>query len=103
MSGLSLDVQVDALGRRVVARELDVAAIRAHLAGAGERVVAESFDTVGFALFEGINFDDLLVMSDVTADELGRLMPSEIRAIIAACREVNPDFFGMLARLQKGG
>lgn len=101
MSRLTKDIQVDALNRRVVARELDVAEIRAHLAASG--AVAEGdFDVVGALLFPEVSFADLTAMSDVTGDELGRLAPSEIKAIIAGCREVNPDFFGMMARLVKG-
>lgn len=100
MSRLTQDVQVDALNRRVVARELDVSEIRAHLAAGG--VPADDFDVVGALLFTDVNFADLTVMSDVTAEELGRLAPSEIKAIIVGCREVNPDFFGMMARLTKG-
>lgn len=102
MSRLTKDVQVDALNRRVVAKELDVAEIRAHLAGAGEAATASDFDVVGYTLFPDVNFADLTAMSDVTFEELGRLAPSEIKAIIAGCREVNPDFFGMMARLTKG-
>lgn len=100
MSRLSKDVPVDALNRRVVARELDVSEIRAHLARVGN---PDELDAVGVLLFDGIAFDDLTAMSDVTADDLNRLAPSEIRQIIEACREVNADFFGMRARLQKGG
>ena len=103
MSRLTQDVQVDALNRRVVVRELDVSEIRAHL-----RRAAESFtladgevDVAGVLLFDGISFSDLQAMSDVNAEELGRLAPSEIKAIIAACREVNADFFGMKSRLLK--
>lgn len=100
MSQLTKDVQIDVLNRRVVARELDVSEIRAHLA----RLDApEEIDAVGIMLFDGIAFDDLTAMSDVTSKELDRLAPSEIRRIIDACREVNADFFGMRARLQKGG
>jgi hypothetical protein len=100
MSRLTKDVQVDVLGRRVTARELDVSEIRAHLAGAG---AAAEVDAVGVLLFDGISFADLTAMSDVTLDELGRLAPSEIKDIIAACREVNADFFAMMARLAKLG
>ena len=100
MSRLTVDVQVDALSRRVVARELDVSEIRAHLARGS--VATDDFDITGALLFPEVSFADLTAMSDVTGDELGRLAPSEIKAIIAGCREVNPDFFGMMARLAKG-
>ena len=101
MSRLTRDVQVDVLGRRITARELDVSEVRAHLAGAG--AAAAEVDAVGVLLFDGISFADLTAMSDVTLDELGRLAPSEIKDIISACREVNADFFAMMARLAKLG
>lgn len=101
MSRLTKDVQVDALNRRVVAKELDVSEIRAHLASGGV-IEGADFDAVGALLFPEVEFADLTAMSDVTLEELGRLAPSEIKAIIAGCREVNPDFFGMRARLVKG-
>ncbi len=102
MSRLTKDVQVDALNRRVVARELDVSEIRAHLAGSGASEAPADFDVVGALLFPEVTFADLAAMSDVSFEDLGRLAPSEIKAIIAACREVNADFFGMMARLTKG-
>lgn len=101
MSRLTRDVQVDVLGRRVVVRELDVSEIRAHLAGSLPDT-PEEIDVVGMLLFDGVNFDDLMAMSDLAPDELGRMAPSEIRTVIAACKEVNADFFGMRARLAKG-
>ena len=103
MSRLTKDVQIDALNRRVVARELDVSEIRAHLRRAADAFTASDgeIDVAGVLLFDGVSFADLQAMSDVTAEELGRLAPSEIKAIIAACREVNADFFGMKSRLQR--
>lgn len=100
MARLTKDVMVDALNRRVVARELDVSEIRAHLAAGGAADPVD-FDVVGALLFPEVSFADLTAMSDVSFEELGRLAPSEIKAIIAGCREVNPDFFGMMARLAK--
>lgn len=101
MSRLTQDVQIDALNRRVVVLELDVSEIRAHLRKAAEVFTGSDgeFDVTGVLLFDGVSFADLLAMSDVTAEELGRLAPSEIKVVIAACREVNADFFGMRARL----
>lgn len=104
MSRLTQDVQIDALNRRVQVRELDVSEIRAHLRRAAEAYSTDTeFDVTNALLFEGTSFADLLAMSDVTTEELGRLTPSEIKAIIAACREVNADFFGLKARMLNHG
>lgn len=103
MSRLTQDVQIGALNRRVVVLELDVSEIRRHLRQAADAATGadNEFDVASVLLFDGISFADLQAMSDVTAEELGRLAPSEIKAIITACREVNADFFAMKARLQK--
>lgn len=99
MSRLTKDVQIDALNRRVVARELDVAEIRAHLAAGSRPLEPGEIDAVGALLFPDCRFVDLLAMSDVGEVDLARLAPSEIRPLIKACQEVNADFFGMTHRL----
>lgn len=105
MSRLTKDEHVAALNRRVVAVELDVSEIRAHLRKSAEAFSGGDgdFDVTAVMLFEGVSFADLTAMSDVTDEELGRLAPSEIKVIIAACREVNADFFAMRARLLNVG
>lgn len=104
MSRLTKDVQIDALNRRVQVRELDVSEIRAHLRKSGEAYAAQTeFDATNALLFDGTSFADLLAMSDVTIEELGGLAPSEIKSIIAACREVNADFFGLKTRMANLG
>lgn len=103
MSGLTKDIPVPALDRRVTVRELDVSAIRQHLASAGAPESIEEIDVVGTLLFHEASFADLKAMSDITDDELARLAPSEIRPVLIACKEVNPDFFGMAARIRAHG
>lgn len=102
MSRLTRDVAVEGLNRRVQVRELDVSEIRAHLNALG-RVPDDlaEFDIPGAMLFPEVSFDDLRAMSDLTDAELGLLAPSELRPVVDAVKEVNPDFFGMRARLVK--
>lgn len=101
MSRLTMDVQIDALGRRVQVRELDVSEIRAHLRKSGEALngADADFDVTGAVLFQEAAFSDIHAMTDITPDEISCLMPSEIKVLIAACQEVNADFFGLRARL----
>lgn len=101
MSRLTKDVQIDALNRRVQVREIDVSEIRAHLRKSGEALSGadDDFDVTGVLLFQDVAFSDIHAMTDITPDEIGCLMPSEIKVVIAACREVNADFFGLRARL----
>lgn len=102
MSRLTREVVVEGLNRRVQVRELDVSEIRAHLNALG-RVPDDlaEFDLPGAMLFPEVSFDDLRAMSDLTDAELGLLAPSELRPVLDAVKEVNPDFFGMRARLAK--
>ncbi|GBL46215.1 hypothetical protein SFMTTN_2028 [Sulfuriferula multivorans] len=56
-------------------------------------------DALSHMLMDGLRIPDLYWMSDLTADKAEQLRPSEIRRIEAAARELNPDFFTMLARI----
>lgn len=87
-----------ALGERTVTvRELTVADMRAWWAdvqsGPG------SSDAVDGGLFDEVSLTDLARMTDLSTDEMAPLAPSELRVVVEACREVNPDFFRMQERL----
>ncbi|MNP76620.1 hypothetical protein D3C76_1738910 [compost metagenome] len=56
-------------------------------------------DLVSAALFTDLRLSDLPVFTNVQVDEVGRLLPSQIRELKNTIRERNPDFFEMLARL----
>lgn len=77
----------------VVCREMTVGQLRGLLASelAGE--------VIGDFLFETVRLDDLQHMTNLTAEQVAELRPSQLREVVEACREANPDFFGMLARL----
>jgi hypothetical protein len=79
----------------VVCRELTVARLRALLAAAPEMDVVRGF------LFEDMRLDDLPAMTNLTPEQIEALPPSALSVVIAGCREANPDFFGMLARLKR--
>lgn len=77
----------------VVCREMTVGQLRGLIASelAGE--------VVGDFLFEDVRLADLQHMTNLTAEQVDALRPSQLREVVEACREANPDFFGMLARL----
>lgn len=50
-------------------------------------------------LFEEIGLSDILRMTDMNRCQIERFTPSELKVIIEKCKVLNPDFFGMRARL----
>lgn len=83
-------------------RELTVGEIRAWLREM-ERMDQAELDVLGLALFEDCSFEDLQRLSDITPDQIEALPQSEVRELIAACREVNADFFAMRRRISQLG
>lgn len=79
----------------VVCRELTVGRLRALLAAQPE------MDVVRDLLFEDVRLGDLPVLTNLTIDQIEDLPPSALRLVVAGCREANPDFFAMLARLKQ--
>lgn len=71
-------------------KELTVDEIRAWLAGktGGE-------DLVDAMLFEEISLSDIPVLTNLTADAVGALAPSEIDSLLPELKEVNARFFAM--------
>lgn len=80
-------------GRAVQVREMTVGEIRRWLASK-----TEAGDLVDSLIFEEIALSDLSFLTDLPADVVDGLAPSEIRRVIDAAREVNPDFFAMRER-----
>lgn len=77
----------------VVCRELTVGQLRGMFSS------QPTGDVVADFLFEDLRLSDIRLMSSLTDEQLLELHPTELREVVAACREANPDFFGMLARL----
>ena len=78
--------------REIICRELSVSDVRKLLSSGPP-------DSLVDMLFPEIQVSDIPVFTSLTVDEVEEMMPSDLRTVIDACREVNPDFFGMLARL----
>lgn len=80
----------------VVCRELTVMQVRKWLEEAGS---LSTMDIVSSALFADCSIDDIVRMTDLTPDKIDALRPSQVEAVIAVCKELNPHFFGLLGRL----
>lgn len=50
-------------------------------------------------LIQDASLSDLKRMSTLTDEQINALHPSDLRKIAETCKELNPDFFGLLARL----
>ena len=81
---------------RVICRELTVMQVRKWLEDAGK---TQSLDIVSSALFAECTLDDLMRMTDLTADAVDQLRPSQVETVIGLCKELNPHFFALLGRL----
>jgi hypothetical protein len=77
----------------VVCREMTVGQLRGLIAS------DLSGEVVGDFLFEEVRLADLQHMTNLTTEQVAELRPSQLREVVEACREANPDFFAMLARL----
>jgi len=92
-------VQLDQ--RTVTVRELTVGEIRDWLRDMDARNAP--LDLVDGMLLTELAISDLCRMSDLPEDALDDLTQSEIDRLLEAARELNPHFFGMLARLAEAG
>lgn len=93
MSELSSSRVLNLDGREVIVRELTVAGVRKML------MPDATDDVVGAALFEEVRLVDLQRMTSLSTEDVEALRPSQLRQVLDACREMNRDFFAMLARL----
>lgn len=90
----------------IAVRELTVGELRAWLAdvdGQIQRDADGTPDVVGLWLLDDCSFGDLMRMSSVTREQMDAMTETDLRALVAACRELNPGFFGMRARLMAIG
>lgn len=81
-------------GREIVVRELCVADVRKLLKPLDG-------DLLDAALFEDVRLGDLPLFTNMTSVDVEQMQPSSLRVLVQECKKVNPDFFGMLARLER--
>ena len=80
-------------GIDVVCRELTVGQVR------GIMQTDVEGDLVTDCLFSEVRLHDLELLCGLTREQIDALRPSELRVVVEACKEANPDFFAMLARV----
>lgn len=86
---------VEKIGEKeVICRELSVDKIRQLLSETSPT------DITSQALFPEMCLDDLPTFTNLTAADIGPLLPSQIAQVVDWCKEANPHFFDMLTRLQ---
>jgi hypothetical protein len=91
----------------ITIRELTIADIRAMLVESIQQygdvvLIPEQADLVlNTMLLPDVRLDELRVMAPMTQDVLDSLADSELQELRAQCRELNPLFFGMAARLEQ--
>lgn len=93
-------------GRSVMVRELSVAEVRDWLKDLASAHPDEEIDLADVLLFEseGLRLADFLRLTDLSPAELGALsVQTELEALLARCKEVNPRFFKALDRLLATG
>jgi hypothetical protein len=93
MQAFTTTVQV--AGETVTVRELTVAEIRNWFKTIDQREI----DTVSGLLFEDLSLDDLPLLSDISAERVDNLPPSELAKLIAAIKEANSAFFTLRGKL----
>ncbi len=98
--------QVEIAGQPVTVRELTVGEVRAWLADAEGQMQRDADgqpDIVGLLLLEDCTFGDLMQMSTITRERMDGATESDLLRLAACCKELNPGFFGMRARLMALG
>lgn len=82
-------------GTEVIVRELTVAGVRNLMTADKEE------NPLDASFFQDVRLSDLQVFTSLTKEEVSDLYPSQIRLVIDACRELNPDFFSWLAQFSQ--
>ncbi|MDF3932150.1 hypothetical protein [Pseudomonas citronellolis] len=82
----------------VVVKELTVAEVRQLL---DQESSGDIPDVIGDSLFPDLRLADIPLLTNLTSNQLESLLPSQVQAVIEACRGVNRHFFEMTARLSK--
>ncbi|MEO5330546.1 MAG: hypothetical protein H7839_00875 [Magnetococcus sp. YQC-5] len=83
--------------REVIIREPTVAEMRQWLI-ALEADRAGTADIITYGLIPDTSLTDIVLMTDLTMKDLDTMVASEIKAILEACKEMNPDFFTLRAK-----
>lgn len=96
--------KIEVAGQQVTVRELTVKDHRAWLMDITSRAKDERLEIELFSvdrdLFDDMPLTDLQRFTDLTAEQIDAMRPSDLRKVIEVVKEVNPDFFGMWGRMR---
>jgi len=93
MSGMGKTVLKSVGGREVICRELTVGQVREILAKDCKK------DLANVGLMEDMLLEDIGLFTNLTSADVDAMYPSDVADVVAGCKEANPHFFAMLARL----
>lgn len=79
----------------VIVREMTVQQVRAWLQ---DITLSHEFDFVSEWLIEGVSIADIKRMCTLNDEQINALQPSQLDKVATTCKELNPHFFGLLAR-----
>ena len=82
--------------RTVIVRELSVKQVRGWMSDADKK---GEQDIIASMLFDDCDFSTIAIMTDLSVDEMGDMLPSELRTVVKECQAVNSHFFGMARRM----
>jgi hypothetical protein len=80
----------------VEVRELTVAEVRQWL---NDAAADYGQDVVGVSLIEGVDFNLIHRMTDITPGKIETMKPSQLAEVVEACKAVNTHFFLMWERI----
>lgn len=80
-------------GLSVVCSELTVGQVRGLLQQNSDG------DLLDELLLEDVRLADLPVFTGLPAEDLEQMLPSDLDVLVEGCKEANPSFFRMLAKL----
>lgn len=81
----------------VFVREMTVQQIRDYLRDAAK---GQTGDLVDVLLLGDCELSTMKRMCSITDAQIAEFKPSQLQEIKAKCRELNPDFFGLLTKLE---
>lgn len=97
---------IEVAGQKVLVRELTVKDLRGWLIDFRNKAIAgldgdgEIF-SVDRDLFSDFSVDELFRFTDLTDEKIEDMRPSDLRKVIEAVKELNPDFFAMWGRMSQ--
>lgn len=90
--------EVNLENRKVLVKELTVSEMRNWLKNL-EGIKDGEIDLISEGLLEEASLSDVVLMTDLTMDDLDGMVPSELATLVDACKETNPHFFTLRDRL----